>query len=54
MKEPINIGQNYGLANLVKYAERVETDDGNVYYHFPQWFQEIPGNFEFVIHTGMP
>ena len=54
MKKPINIGQNYGLANLMKYAERVETEEGNVYYRFPVWFQEIPGNFEFVIHTDMP
>ena len=54
MIEPVNIGQNYGLANLSCYAEKVVTEKGNVYFRFPGWFQQLPGNFEFVIHTDMP
>jgi len=42
------------LANLIKYAERIKTDDGNIYFHFPYWFQQIPGDFRFLIHDDLP
>ena len=54
MVKSVDIGQNYVIANLSKYAEKVETKDGNVYYRFPYWFQQLPGNFEFVIHIELP
>ena len=54
MSEPTDIGKSVCLKNLTKYAERVKTEDGNVYYRFPHWFQEIPGDFRFVIHTDLP
>ena len=54
MSKEINISYWEPLANLVKYAERVETEAGNVYYRFPRWFHQLPDNLEFVIHTDIP
>lgn len=54
MATEIHIGQNCAIESLLRYAERVKTEDGNEYYRFPFWFQRIPGNFEFVIHTKEP
>lgn len=54
MKEPIELGKSYGLANLVRFAERVVTEEGNIYYRFPCWFQELPGDFEFILHRDLP
>jgi hypothetical protein len=54
MAESIDIGQNYSLAILLKYAAEVVTEEGNTYYKFPYWFQLHPGNFEFTIHRNLP
>jgi len=50
MIKSIHIGKSFALANLTKYAERVETSDGNVYYRFNGWFQQLPDDFEFILH----
>jgi len=50
MSGSIDIGKNIALANLTKFAERVVTADGNVYYRFNGWFQLSPGDFEFILH----
>jgi len=54
MNKPIEIGQNYAIANLLKYAKEVVTSDGRKFYQFPFWFEQLPGNFEFLIHPEMP
>ena len=51
MTKSIYIGQNYAIANLIKFAEKVVTEEGKTYYRFPCWFEQLPDNFEFVIHT---
>jgi hypothetical protein len=52
-KPPVIIGQNFALANLMVYAERVFTKEGNIYYRFPCWFQQLP-NWEYIIHRTPP
>ena len=49
-----NIGQSFALANLTKFAEKVTTTEGRTYYRFPCWFEQLPGNFEFVVHEDLP
>jgi hypothetical protein len=53
MSGKVEIGQSYALANLIEFAESVITEQGNIYYHFPCWFQLNP-NFEFTIHRELP
>lgn len=48
------IGQSFALSNLVKLAEQVVTTEGNIYYRFPCWFQQLPGNFEFIAWFNPP
>jgi hypothetical protein len=54
MAGTVELGQNYALVNLFKYAAKVETKEGKVYYKFPFWFEQLPGNFEVVMHRDMP
>jgi hypothetical protein len=54
MTKPVDIGQNIALANLLEYAEQVVTEKGNAYYRFPCWFQLLPDNFEFRVHSVPP
>jgi len=55
MSKPVDIGKSIPLALLLKeYAEEVVTTEGNMYYRLPYWFQQLPGNFEFVLHTDVP
>jgi len=48
--DTVNIGKSFVMAYLIRYAERVETSNGNVYYRFNGWFQQLPDDFEFILH----
>jgi len=55
MSKSVDIGKSIPLALLLKkYAEKVVTPEGNTYYHIPHWFQQISGDFEFVMHVNLP
>ena len=53
MHEPVEIRRNIGLVNVLQFAEEVSTEEGNVYYRFPDWFQRLP-NGSFILHRDMP
>jgi hypothetical protein len=54
MGHSIKLGQNYGLVNLFRFADKVETEEGKEYYRFPYWFELLPGNFEVTLHVDLP
>jgi len=54
MNQPTDIGESMCLTDLMKYAERIVTEEGNTYFRFPNWFQQIPGDFRFIVHTELP
>jgi hypothetical protein len=45
VKSEIKIEWYYQIRDLVDYAERVETKEGNVYYRIPYWFKVDGDNF---------
>ena len=53
MRAPVEMGKNIALANFLdKYAEKVITADGSVYYRFIDWFQQLDRGF--VMHLDLP
>ena len=47
----MRLGKQIGLTNLLdKYAERIHTKEGKIYYSFPGWFEIIPDDFHVVLH----
>ena len=48
MSESVDIKGYYQIGDLIEFAEKVETEEGNTYYRLPHWFQ-VSGE-DFVMH----
>lgn len=52
MGKPVDIQWYYQAEDLLEFAEKVETPEGNSYYRLPQWFQ-VNGR-HYVMHSELP